>query len=169
MLFIKILLFFFILIASTYVGILVSKKYIYRVSELKEFKNVLNILKTKIRFTYEPLGEIFFEISSNFSTNVSNVLKQASFNMKSINAGKAWTDAIENVNTNILQEDKKVLIMLSKMLGKTDLEGQVTQIEQTSKFLDIQIEHAEKEKLKNEKLYKTLGIIMGAGLVIILI
>lgn len=169
LLFIKILLFFFIFISSTYIGILLSRRYVNRVIELKEFKNVLNILKTKIRFTYEPLGEIFFEISNNFSNNVSNVLKTASSNMKYKNAGKSWTDAVESANINILQEDKNVLIMLSKMLGKTDIDGQVSQIEQTSNFLDIQIENAEKEKSKNEKLYKTLGMIIGAGLIILLI
>lgn len=53
--------------------------------------------------------------------------------------------------------------------GKTDVEGQVSQIEITNSFLDIQIEQSEEEKKKNEKLYKTLGITVGLGIVIILL
>lgn len=49
------------------------------------------------------------------------------------------------------------------------MEGQISEIELVSHFLDTQIEKAEKERTKNEKLYKTLGGIIGAVLFIILI
>lgn len=169
MLFIKIVLFLFIFLASTGVGILLSRKYVNRVKELQEFKAMLNILKTKIRFTYEPLGEIFREIANNFSNNVSNILKQVSKNMQINSAENAWKLAIQTENTSILKEDKEVLLTLGKLLGKTDLEGQVSQIEQTSEFLEGQIVKAERERDKNEKLYKTLGMVIGASLVILLI
>ncbi len=54
------------------------------------------------------------------------------------------------------KEDIDVVKGLGKLLGKTDLEGQVSQIELTNKFLDEQIEIAQKDYFKNEKLYKTL-------------
>lgn len=169
MLLVKCMLFLFIFISSVIIGILISRKYVNRVNELKEFKNFLNILKTKIRFTYEPLGDIFSDISNSFSKNISKILKETSLNMEKNNAGNSWKMAIANADINILKEDKEVLTMLSKMLGKTDLEGQVSEIEQTTEFLDIQIQKAEKEQQKNEKLYKTLGVLVGAGIVILLI
>ena len=55
------------------------------------------------------------------------------------------------------------------MLGKTDIEGQLNQVELTTNFLDEQIKLAEKEKIKNEKLYRTLGMTIGLGIVIVLI
>ena len=58
---------------------------------------------------------------------------------------------------------------LSKLLGRTDLEGQISQIELTSNFLDEQIEKAERERQKNESMYRKLGMIIGLGIVIILI
>ena len=48
---------------STAIGLVISKTYENRVVEFKEFKNILNIMKTKIKFTYEPLAEIFKYIS----------------------------------------------------------------------------------------------------------
>ena len=53
--------------------------------------------------------------------------------------------------------------------GQTDVEGQVSQIEVTKSFIDMQIDKAEEERKKNEKLYKTLGIIVGLAIVIVLI
>ena len=55
---------------STVIGFLISKSYQNRVEELKEFKNVLNIMKTKIRFTYEPLLEIFKHIAKDNESEV---------------------------------------------------------------------------------------------------
>lgn len=169
MLLIKTILCMLLFLASTGAGILISKKYANRVRELKEYKNLLNIVKTKIKFTYEPLGEIFIDISNSFSENISNVLKMASEKMKHENAQNAWKMAIENNNTNITKEDKEMLLMFGKMLGKTDIEGQVSQIEQTIEFVENQISKAESERMKNEKMYKTLGMTVGAGLVVLLI
>ena len=53
-------------------------------------------------------------------------------------------------------EDKEVLKGLSKLLGKTDINGQINEIKLVSNFLDTQIQIAQKEKEKNEKMYKTL-------------
>ena len=58
---------------------------------------------------------------------------------------------------------------LSKLLGATDVEGQLSQIEVTSNFLDEQIQKAEKQRQKSEGMYRKLGMIIGLGIVIILI
>ncbi len=54
------------------------------------------------------------------------------------------------------------------MLGKTDIEGQVSEINQFLTLLDGQIATCEEEKNKNTKLCKSLGTIVGLGIVIIL-
>lgn len=47
--------------------------------------------------------------------------------------------------------------------------GQLSEIELMSRFIDEQTQKAEEEQKKNEKLYKSLGIITGIGIAIILI
>ena len=51
----KILLGIGIIFCSCKIGILISKKYIYRLDELEEMKNNLQIIENKIKYTYEPL------------------------------------------------------------------------------------------------------------------
>lgn len=169
MLIIKILIYSFIFLSCSLIGILISKKYSNRVNELKEFKNALNIFKTKIRYTYEPIPEIFKEISKNVNSNVSSVFKSAAEKMEFCPAGEAWNLALKLDNLNIDDEDRNALNNLSKLLGKTDLEGQLSQIEMTSDFLDKQIRKAENQKEKSERMYRTLGMIIGMAIVIILI
>lgn len=169
MLVIKIIIYSFIFLSCSIIGILISKKYVNRVNELREFKNALNLFKTKIRYTYEPLPEIFAEISESIESNISTVFKQASEKMTVCTAGEAWDLALKINTLNIDEEDRTVLKNLSKLLGKTDLEGQLSQIEMTSDFLDKQIRKAENQKEKSERMYRTLGMIMGMVIVIILI
>lgn len=89
--------------------------------------------------------------------------------MQNMSAGEAWENAVQKSDTNLTKEDIQVLLMLSKMLGQTDLEGQISQIEITENFLEKQITEAEQEKNKNEKLYRKLGTTIGLIIVIILI
>ena len=63
MFFIRYIFLILIFIGSTSIGYILSKRFKYRVVELKEFKSALNIMKNKIKFTYKPLDEIFKEIS----------------------------------------------------------------------------------------------------------
>ena len=166
---IKYIILFVILLTTTLIGRLLGKRYIDRLTELEEMKNALNIFKTKIKFTYEPIPEVFNEISENTNDNIGKIFKIATEKMKkNQNANIAWEEAIEESNTNLNKEDRKTIKMLAKMLGQTDVEGQVSQIEVTEEFLEKQIQDAIRERQKNEKLYTRLGTIVGVAIVIIL-
>ena len=165
---IKIFILGIILLSSSFIGRILANKFKNRLEELKEMKNTLNIFKTKIKFTYEPIPIIFEEISKSSKSNIGKIFETAQRKLKDQIASKSWNEAIEETNSNLTQNDKETLKMFSKMLGETDLEGQISQINITLSFLDKQIQEAETEKNKNEKLYKKLGTIMGLALVIIL-
>ena len=158
-----------LLISSSYIGILISMKYKSRVKELKEMKSLLTIFLTKIKLTYEPIPEIFKELGNKENSNISYIFKKASENMKEMQAGEGWKNALETQNTNLKKEDIEVLKGLSNLLGKVDLEGQVSEIELVDNFLDKQIEKAEEESKKSSKMYKTLGVTAGLAMVIIFI
>ena len=96
-------------------------------------------------------------------------MKKHGKNMQELSAGEAWEKAVQASETNLTNEDLHVLLMLSKMLGQTDVEGQISQIEITENFLEKQIKEAQQEKNKNEKLYRKIGTTIGIAIVIILI
>lgn len=169
MLLLKYIIIFLVFCISFYIGNLISKRYTLRLTELKDFKNALNIIESKIKFTYEPLPDIFLQTSKMVSKNISQIFVQASNNMNTDNAEEAWDKSIGEVTTNLNIEDIENIKSLGKMLGKTDKEGQLSRIELTKTFIDMQIEKAKLEEQKNAKMYKTLGAIVGLAFVIILI
>lgn len=169
MIIIKYMMLLLIFMSSTYIGILISKKYTNRARELKEMKNALAIFATQIKFTYEPIPKIFMDIYEKINSNIGEIFKNASKKMEEKEAGIAWIEALEEHDNNLNKEDKQILKNLSNLLGKVDLDGQIQEIELVNNFLDIQIEKAEQERRKNEKMYKTLGITVGLAMVIIFI
>lgn len=169
MLFIKYINIGLVFVVTFLIGYFISKKYSNRVEELKDLQTALNILETKIKFTYEPLSEIFMQISEMLKGKVGNVFINMSHEIKNSSANQTINKSFEIVETDLKTEDIKIIENLGKILGKTDKEGQVSQIELTSTFLKSQISKAEKEEEKNAKLYKTLGATIGLAFVIILI
>lgn len=113
---IKYCMLFFVFILSILIGRYVSQKYRYRLEELEEIKNALNIFKTKIKFTYEPIPEIFEEISKNTNYNISKLFKNTIENMQYETASLAWDKAIDEFLGNLKKEDKQAIKTLSKLL-----------------------------------------------------
>lgn len=165
---IKYFILFLILVVCSLIGRYLAKKYVIRVKELEEMKNALNMFQSKIKFTYEPIPEIFEQIAQNTSKSIGQVFTLAKEKMENNPANVAWEQAIEESQNVLSKEDKYVLKTLSKLLGQTDVEGQISQIQITQKFLETQLKEAQEQREKNEKLYSKLGTTIGLAIVIIL-
>ncbi len=70
MLILKWIILILVLGSSSLIGIALANTYKSRVEDLKEIKRALNILKTKIEYTYEPLPQIFLEIGNEFKNSI---------------------------------------------------------------------------------------------------
>ena len=166
MIFIKDTCLITIIIICSYIGFLKSKTFENRVLELSKFQNALVMFESKLKFTYEPIKNIFEEISNVIYKNENNVFFYTSKEKRNIY--KAWCTGIDE-NKYFNEEDRNVTKMMGKLLGKTDIEGQLSEIELGLELINKQIKDAEIEKNKNSKLYKTMGVILGIGISIILI
>ncbi len=116
---IKYIMLFLLFLSSLLLGKMLSKKYVERVEELEDIKNALNIFKTKIKFTYSPISEIFEEISKNASKkNTANLFIKSKEKMQNLSASEAWEEALKesSPNMNIKEEDLQKLKTLSKLL-----------------------------------------------------
>lgn len=171
MFFVRYLFLILILVGSTSIGFLLSRRYLDRVDELITFSNLINILQNKMRFTKVPLSEAFEEMS-NIKSNkdISEICYNFSKNIKNKKCEEAWNEAIEEKKSllSLKNEDINLIKKLGNTLGKTDIDGQMSEINEFNTILRIQIKKAEEERKKNEKMYKSLGIIVGLAIVILL-
>ena len=169
MLILKVITLFLIFICSTLIGIFMASRYRKRVEEISEMKKALNMVETKMKFTYSPIPDTFEEVSKSFNNNVGKIFEKSCDYMRSKPLGEAWNLALDTIPTNLLKNDIDVLKGMAKLLGKTDIDGQISEIELTDNFLNLQFDEAKKALDKNEKVYKSLGVICGLALVIVLI
>ena len=153
---IKYCMLFLVFILSNVIGNYIAKGYMLRLEELEEIKNALNIFKTKIKFTYEPIPEIFGEISENSSKNISNLFFKAKEKMKFESTDIAWEEAVEELKSNLKTEDKQTIKTLSKLLGSTDTDGQISQIEVTENQINVYMKIQGADFLKARKLDREL-------------
>lgn len=168
MVIIKIFLLIMIFWTSTQIGMKIANKYVVRSNNLKQMKKALKILEAKITYTYDMLPDLFIDISNKIKGPVGEVFKKTGARMDVEFAGEAWENTIEEcyVFTN---EDKEALKSLGKLLGSTDMNGQLNQISLVNCFLDEQIKEANKLKDKNTTLYRKLGVIIGIGITIVFV
>ena len=103
-----------------YLGFSKSKKFSNRVKNLKNVKNALNIFKSKIEFTYEPIQDIFEGISKVVYQDKDNIFKTFCENIGPEDISIVWDNTIQNSKMEFNEDDKEILKMLGKMLGKTD-------------------------------------------------
>lgn len=164
----KMMMLFLVFGICTMLGILKAKSYDARVEELKKMKNALEMMKSKIEFTYAPIKDIFAEVTKVVYSNEENIFQNTASLMDQKGVSQSWNLAVEK-EIKLSKEDRETLRMFGKLLGKTDKAGQINEINVTSQLLDTQIEKAEQEKKKNYKLFKTLGSVVGIGICIILI
>lgn len=173
MIFIKYIILALLFGVSTYIGNLRARNYINRVIDLKEMKKALNIFSTKIKFTYEPIPKIFKEITFKVNQNIGQVFLSSCNKMEELNmnAGEAWNKSLDENKyyNNFKKEDINVIKSLGNLLGKVDMEGQVSEIKLVDTLLNTQIDVAEEEKNKYTKMYKMMGVTIGLAIVVILI
>lgn len=166
MIFLKVLNLGAIFLICFYIGCYKAKLCEERVKELQRFLNGITMFENKVEFTYEPINHIFSDISKVIYENKENIFISVQSSNKDINI--LWSEESDKIK-NINNEDKEIIKIFGKLLGKTDIKGQLGQIKLTSKLIEKQIEKAEIEKSKNFKVYKTMGMISGLGICIILV
>ncbi len=169
MLVLKIVMLFAVFGTISTIGVKISNRYTERANNLKQIKKALNIFETKIMYTYEPIPDVFLEISKKIKGDAGKLFWDASRNMSLDFAGDAWEKSLNNSNIMLLEDDKEALRSLGKLLGSTDIDGQLSQIRLVNGFLNEQIKEAIEQKNKNETMYKKLGIIVGLAVVIVLV
>lgn len=166
--------FILILGATTFLGVLISKKYSLRVNELQELITGLEIFETRLNYTYDTIPDAFDFIHRHLKSDVRNIFKNVSNDLNKSNevsAGDTFMKVVDEEKSflALTDEDVEALKGLSVSLGQTDLENQSKNIKLIIHTLSMQLESAKFEKNKNFKLFRNMGVLVGLMLIIILI
>ncbi len=160
-----------VLISSAMIGYMKALKYTLRRQTLRSFLSSLNLLITEITYSQITLSEAFAKLSETSESGVGRfflLVSQILNSNEGYTAGEAWEIALDKVeNINLSQDDIKILKSFGKGLGNSDIYNQEKNFKLASELLKKQLTDAEESSRKNERLYKSLGILIGIAVVII--
>ena len=166
-------LFILIFITSTLLGFFYGDKYSKRVENLMDLQQGIRILQSEVIIFSNPLPDALKNTSSRVSKEISKVFLIIRDNLLQNHSGDIYFSflASESYLKNLFfkNEDIKLFLSLGKIIGKTNRSDQEKQFNFLLDELENQIIEAKEERKKNEKMYRSLGLLLGLGIIIILI
>lgn len=170
---IKILLLLVIVGLSAFIGVLISKRYSSRVDELQDLITALEILESRLNYTYDTMSDAFSFVAKHMKSGAKKIFEIASQKLqieRCLSASDVFNSTVEEEKNflSINQNDAEILKGLSVSLGQVDLESQVKNIRLISRTLLGQLDEAKIEKNKNFRLCRNMGILTGLAIVVIL-
>ncbi|AOR23916.1 stage III sporulation protein SpoIIIAB [Clostridium taeniosporum] len=170
----KLIFIFMLFLTTSYIGFSYGETFRKRYDELKEILKVLIILQNEILYGSTPLPEALSNIEKNtikpLKTLIGNVNKKLyDGEADSVySAFKSEYILLEN-DFYLLDSDKNFLKDFIKSLGESGLYGQEKIFNLVIENIRNNIKEAEEESKKNIKVYRYLGICIGAMITIFLI
>ncbi len=168
----KVFISILIIILSGYIGIYKSKKLKNREYILRDMVTFLSLVENEIKYMMSILPNAYESSRQKLITKLKDTMGEIVVDMLKLESDYLIDQSIvEKISKieELTEYDRNVFISTLKNLGRSDLEGQINIIENGISIIDSQIKEANEIKIKNSKLYRTVGIITGLMIVIICI
>ena len=161
-----------ILVATSWAGFELARHLMERPKQLRQLKVALQSLEAEIMYGHTPLAEASKHIAKQldkpltwFFTTFANKLEKGDVSVK-----QAWNDSLEEVwkSTAFKSAEIEILKQFGETLGQHDLATQQKHIVLAMTHLEREELDARDKQARYEKMFKSLGILSGLLLVILL-
>lgn len=146
-----------------------------RIEELEKFGYMLEMIKAEIDYKLSPLKEACSMVASRIDNNsivdIINRFKISLDEKETTNVGDMWKNAIDSEKNklHLKDEDIKVLYQFGIACGHFDKNMEKRNIDMVISSLNEIVSRAKEEYVKESKLNKSLGILIGLGISIFLL
>ncbi len=140
--------------------------------QLRSLQSALLMLDSEIGYVAAPLPEVLERISNRVPEPSRSLFKMVRHGLQRSDgntASEVWRYALKNWSaaTHLKNEDVEVLATLGQGLGALSREDQLRHLRLAMDYLRAQEQLAEGERVKQERMWRTMGFLLGAALVII--
>jgi stage III sporulation protein AB len=163
-----------VILSCSFLGFVLSGDCSKRPRQLRELQSLLQMFENQISYLSDIITEAFERIGrvgrndmGIFFTRTVEILKERDAQ----SASEAWEKAVRQCirTTALNKEDEEIMLSFGKLLGNTDIEGQIKNIRLAVGQLALQEKKAEESRKKNENMYRSLGMLGGLAVVIVLL
>ncbi|WP_174613776.1 stage III sporulation protein SpoIIIAB [Virgibacillus ihumii] len=159
--------------ATTWAGFQISKGLNERPKHIRQIKSALQILEAEILYSQLSLKDAFMTIARQIPDPVSSFFEQVgeSLEEKNTDLFQIWNYRLtELISSSALSgNEDEILKQFGRTLGQHDFDQQQKHIQLTIKHLDRELEDARDNQYKYGKMAKSLGLLCGLFIVLLLI
>ncbi|MDI3256602.1 MAG: stage III sporulation protein AB [Kyrpidia sp.] len=162
-----------VLTASTGLGFYKAERLRKRVETLRSIHAGLQLLDTEIAFSATPLPRAMARVSRTCTPPGAALFEEVARALEArpdAGAGAHWEAAVlRRCQDLALQSvDAEVLVQFGRTLGLSDREDQRKHIRLASERLAVQERQAAREAAERVRMWRSLGILGGAAVVVLL-
>jgi stage III sporulation protein AB len=162
----------FILLTTTYIGFSIAKKFSDRPKQIRHLKYALQTLEAEIMYGHVPLKEASFLLSKQVPNPIALIFSEfgRQLDKNFVHVKEAWEGAISECRpeTALKEQEIEILKQFGATLGQHDKEQQQKQIRLTLTHLEREESDAKDIQIRYEKMVKSLGVLSGLLLIVLL-
>ncbi|WP_249281936.1 stage III sporulation protein AB [Ligaoa zhengdingensis] len=149
------------------VGLFQAARLRVRTTRLEETIGLVGMIASDLRYTCAPMENIVRRLTS-VSDALPFLTACAEYTQKGEPFPNAWRQALKEAPSGLDEEDVKILRKLGLTLGAVDLDGALSELDYAKFALGKRYEEARERQRKLGGLYRTLGVLAGFAIVIVL-
>jgi stage III sporulation protein AB len=162
-----------ILFSGTMFGFYQAALLSRRPRQIRQFIQALQRLETEIVYGLTPLTIAFRKLADQLPHPAAGLFRRAGEALAAStdrSAGDIWRQAAEEQwkYTALKSGEKQILLQLGHTLGRSDREDQVKHLRLAVSQLQAEEGAALEEQKRYESMWKSLGVLMGALVVILM-
>lgn len=153
---------------GTAAGLYFSFKLKEREKIMSEVILLIKELSVQIRYTNSEIGEMLRTAARNEAYERLRFVALCGDTENGDNFHLKWNEGVKN-QPYMTARDREILTALGDRLGETDSDGQLSYLEMTEELIKGQREQASADYLNKGKLYRSVGILCGLAVGIMII
>lgn len=162
-----------IILATTWSGFEASRLLRERTKQLRQLKMALQSLEAEIMYGHTPLMDASLRLSQQLSRPLSWLFELFARKLQkgTMNARQAWEESLHEVwkMTALKEGEFEIMKQFGETLGQYDHEIQQNYIRLTMVHLEREEGDAMEKQQRYEKMMKSLGVLTGILIVLLLI
>lgn len=162
-----------LVLAFTLAGFQYAKRFRERPEQIRQLRTAITFLETEIGYGVRTLPEALAQVSQHAPAPISDLLQRCGESLLELD-GRSTYECLQIAVrqrwkwTQMQSGEKEIFLDICKNLGQSDRATQLQHLTLAKQNLEHLEQRAQEDQQQYEKMYRTLGILAGALLIILL-
>lgn len=162
-----------VILAFSLAGFQYAKRFRERPEQIRQLRTAITSLETEIGYGLRPLQEALSLIAERSGSPLRELLERCGQRLRELEGESTYYCLKQAVEeswslTAMKNGEKEIFLDICKNLGQSDRQTQLQHLTLAKQNLEIEEQKARAEQQQYEKMYKTLGVLAGVLVIILL-